>query len=98
MDKLASKETANLPVTVIDRLWRFWCPELQPALVKLQATTQVAQLIFRSVRRGVWFAVLSIFTTLLIGKAANDLGLTGTTIYNYLFSKMSLHPTHCINL
>jgi len=82
LDKVTTKTAADLPVTVVDRLATL-VTGLADAIKEASSETANAVSI-ASVRRGVWAAVLSVLTTMLLGKAADSLGLSGTNILTAL--------------
>jgi hypothetical protein len=82
VDKIAAKASANLPVTIVDRL-ALLVSRLADSIKDATANADKPVYI-RSVRRGVWAATLAILTVLLVGRAADQIGLTGTVILDHL--------------
>jgi hypothetical protein len=82
LDKVTSKTAADLPVTLVDRL-ALLVSRLADT-VRDASSDAVGAVRIRSVRRGVWAAVLTILTALLLGKVADNLGITGTAILQAL--------------
>jgi hypothetical protein len=84
VDKITTKAAADLPTTILDRLSSVVL-RLADSIRNVSAGADYPASI-RSVRRGVWAATLAILTVLLLARSADQIGLTGTAIYDALWT------------
>jgi hypothetical protein len=82
IDKLTTRTAAELPVTIVDRLALLvynLADSIKDASIDAGNPARI-----RSIRRGIWAAAIAVLTVLLVGRAADSIGLSGTAILHSL--------------